>query len=555
MISSRALRRCVLPVGAVGVAWATDEFYGYRVAQRTLRALGTGGILLWAYKVQWTPETSEAVHARVSRQLVDCLKKNEGLYVKFGQGMATMDVVLPEEYKKELMTLHDQAATFSFSEVRRVVEAELGQKLEDVFSEFEPYPIASASIAQVHRATLRNTAGRPGSKAEQPDAVTVAVKVQKPNIPTQNGCDLAVYKLLLHVLEYAFDLPLSWTYDYTCQQLEAELDFRIEAQNAQRAAVELDACPHLRGKVVVPRVHTAISGRRVMVMEWVDSIGPVSDGAALKKAGLNEKEIMQTATEVFGYQIFSTGHVHCDPHPGNLLVRVLPGGNAPKWQLVLLDHGLYCNLSSHLRQEYADFWVAATLGDGSAAAQICRKWGLADQDATELLASLTQFRRVRFGAERLGSVAGLFGRKGPRAQRAPEKHRKLTPEELAAAQVRLKARAKKVLADTKSFPQELFFVGRNLNIIRSANFALGSAVNRIAILAECAAAGSVNGGSLATMDRLTRRIALAKFHMRVQSLLFADYVMRTLKAASDLWIRSCEYLDKVRCIAVAADAE
>ncbi|OLQ07116.1 ABC1 family protein C10F6.14c [Symbiodinium microadriaticum] len=514
--------------GLLGAAWATDEFCLHQVGQRTARTVQTGVYLLWQYKVCWTPETSNDIHAKVAKRLVECLRRNEGLYVKFGQAMSTMDVILPEEYKSELKTLHDQAATFEFKEVRRVVESQLGQSLSEVFSEFEETPIASASIAQVHRAQLRPefAEGHEGN-----DSLAVAVKIQKPNIPAQNRCDLAVYKLVLTVLEYAFDLPMVWTYGYTRQQLEAELDFRIEARHARQAAEELDACSQFRGKVIVPAVQGKVSGEHVLVMEWVDSLGPASDSNALKKAGLRPVDVMRTATEVFGYQIFSTGHVHCDPHPGNLLVRLAPAESSEKWQLVLLDHGLYCELNPALRRDYADFWVAAALGDTASTVRICSQWGIADQDAAELFASLTQFRRVRLGAQRLDAMASLFGSRGnKKADVMPHAPKKLTAKAMAEAQQKLKARAKKVLGDTAAFPRELLFVGRSLNMIRSANFALGTAVNRVAILAECAAAGAaLQGGSLAS-----RRMAVWNFHFRVQSLLFLSKLFQLWQSLSSL---------------------
>lgn len=525
--SSRLQRTALAGAGAAGLAWWADESYGHRVGQRTLRALGTGALLLWEYKVRWTPETSSEVHARVARSVVACLMGNEGLYVKFGQVLMSMDMVLPKEYKTELRVLHDRAATFSFADVKKVVEADLGRPLNEVFQDFEEEPIASASVAQVHRARLR-ASGTVAAGAGT-DGVEVAVKVQKPNIPVQNGWDLAVYRLVLEVLERAFELPLAWTYEYTRRQLEAELDFRVEAANAERCARELEASPRLRGRVAVPGVFREASGQRVLVMEWVDCIAPVNDGAKLKQAGVDPAEAMRVAVEVFGYQIFSTGHVHCDPHPGNLLVRRAAEG-PQGWQLVLLDHGLYCELPEKLRRDYADFWVATTLGDSSAAIRLCSSWGVADAEASELLASLTQFRRVRFGAGRLGAVAGLFGRSRLQAQaHAPSQpRRKMTPEEHAAAQAAFKARAKKVLGDTRSFPQELLFVGRNMNIVRSANFTLGTVVNRVAVLARCAAEGAAvtgsaaGGGSFTTREWVSRSAALCKFHFVIQSLLLVD---------------------------------
>eukprot|EP00439_Symbiodinium_sp_Y106_P044382 s2950_g5.t1 len=292
-----------------------------------------------------------------------------------------------------------------------------------------------------------------------------------------------------------------------------------------------DACSQFRGKVIVPAVQGKVSGEHVLVMEWVDSLGPASDSNSLKKAGLRPVDVMRTATEVFGYQIFSTGHVHCDPHPGNLLVRLAPAESSEKWQLVLLDHGLYCELSPALRRDYADFWVAAALGDTASTVRICSQWGIADQDAAELFASLTQFRRVRLGAQRLDAMASLFGSRGnKKADVMPHAPKKLTAKAMAEAQQKLKARAKKVLGDTAAFPRELLFVGRSLNMIRSANFALGTAVNRVAILAECAAAGAaLQGGSLAS-----RRLAVWNFHFRVQSLLFLSKLFQLWQSLSSL---------------------
>jgi len=201
---------------------------------------------------------------------------------------------------------------------------------------------------------------------------------------------------------------------------------------------------------VIPRVFREFSGSRTMVMEWVDCISAANDRLALQKAGLDPKEVMQLATEVFGYQIFSTGHVHCDPHPGNLLVRKAPTDSSLKWQLVLLDHGLYCDLPDRLRRDYADFWVATALGDTDSAIRICKSWGIADQEATEFFASMTQFRRVRLGSGSVGTAAGLFRGQSSQSnpptvaeQRIPR--RKLTPAEATEMQQRLKSLLAKFL--------------------------------------------------------------------------------------------------------------
>lgn len=548
----RGFARRVVPTvgGSLGVLWIWDNSYGHQVCQRTARALGVGAWLVWQYKVNWTPETAAEVHAIVAQRLVACLRENEGLYVKFGQALASMDIILPEEYRQELRCLHDRAATFSYPEVRRVVEADLGRPLEEVFSHFEVEPIASASIAQVHRARLRRSSLTEEEQAAcAVDEVDVAVKVQKPNIPVQNGCDLAVYRLVLEAMERFFELPLAWTYSYTCNQLEAELDFRIEAANSERCAAELAECPALCDRVTVPGVFKSVSGQRSMTMEWIDCLAPVSDHAALVKAGLSPSEVMKTAIQLFGYQIFSTGNVHCDPHPGNLLLRwhTSLSSQGPNWQLVLLDHGLYCQLPDQLRRQYADFWVSTALGDHEATVRICKEWGVADAEASELLASLTQFRRVRLDVGKINAITGLFGEQpkdtAARQRASLSRHSKLSKKEVAEAQARLKTRAKKVLADTRAFPQELLFVGRNLNMIRSANFSLGRAVNRIAILAECAAAGSaVHCGELSSKSWRAKQFSVLKFHVTVRLVLALDGFFRAWRGACSCFERGMALL-------------
>merc|ERR1712190_26988 len=134
---------------------------------------------------------------------------------------------------------------------------------------------------------------------------------------------------------------------------------------------------------------------------------------------------------------------------------------------------------------------------------------------------------------RLGAVAALFQNRSSKPPTPSSSHRfsKMTSSERAEAEAKLKARAKKVLADTKAFPQELFFVGRSLNIIRSANFSLGSVVNRVAILAECAASGSALRGEgfihneSRVLNVLSQQVAIFKFRARVQSFVVADRIL------------------------------
>ena len=433
--------------GLAGVAglYAFDRYYCYSVTERSLRAIAAGVKLTWQYKVIWTPDNASEVHAKVARMLVDTCKRNEGLYVKFGQALASMAFALPREYLEPLSELHDKAKTFSLDEVKKIIRAELGD-LE--LTDFEDTPIASASLAQVHRAKLNGQA--------------VAVKIQKPNVAVQAAWDLRLYAILLRCLEFSFDMPVTWTFDFTKSQLLGELDFRSEAYHSDRAAEEFDNSK-LKGRVYVPKIFA--SSERVLISEWIDSAIKITEKNQINAAGLNATEVVRDAVSAFAFQIFHLGHVHCDPHPGNLLVRRKPGGAPGEHQVVLIDHGLYVELPTELRMQYAKFWVAMTPPqDKQTLKDICSGWGIRD---FELYATVTSFRQGGRSAEDFIS------------KEANDKSK-------AELQAIMKERVKRALNDTALFPQPLLFVGRCQNYIRATNWAHGNPVDRFAVMMQYA---------------------------------------------------------------------
>lgn len=147
---------------------------------------------------------------------------NDGLYIKFGQGMAASDHVLPPPFFKYLSKLQDKAHSVSYKKIKEVFEDDVGLTLRECFRDFEKEPVAAASIAQVHRATLY-------------DGTKVAVKIQKPNIKKQFKSDMFMHLLVLHVLQRAFDLPLVHFAEPIERNLEKEVDFKIEAENSRIA--------------------------------------------------------------------------------------------------------------------------------------------------------------------------------------------------------------------------------------------------------------------------------------------------------------------------------
>ena len=253
---------------------------------------------------------------RSARALRDTALSLEGLLIKTAQFIATRADLLPDEWVSTLSGLHDRVPPRPFAMIKHRVESELGRPLEEIFREFDAAPIASASLAQVHRARLH-------------DGRVCAVKVQYPGIDGIVRADLTNFGFVLKVLAY-----LEPNFDFSIIAREAlkympmELDFLHEADNCDAIRRNFADDPD----VIVPEVYHEYTTRRVLTMEFVDGI-KITNVAELEDAGIDKHVVAQKLTEIFCAQILRDGFFHADPHPGNILVQ--PG---PK--LVLLDFGL-----------------------------------------------------------------------------------------------------------------------------------------------------------------------------------------------------------------------
>lgn len=437
--------------GATGL-YLADKFLFANSIERNARTIFTGLNVIYDYKVRFNHENANEIHEKVATDIFNVCTQNGGLYIKFGQGIASMNHVLPPQYKEIFKTLHDRAPAVSFEDVVQVFKEDFGVHPDDLFDDFSREAVASASIAQVHTATIK----RSGEK--------VAVKVQKPYIAKQMNWDLATYKLTVKVLEILFDLPMYWGVEFTEQNLRMEVDFKEEARNSELATKALKEAPvSLSSKVYVPIVNWDLTTKRVMTAEWCGGV-QVTDMDAVRKMGFSMKQVMTTAIELFAHQIFCGGHVHCDPHPGNLLIR--PKGTS--YELILLDHGLYIHEPDVFRQSYCDFWVAMFMKDKDKMEQICNSWGI--QHAN----TFASFQLMKPYFVDSNKPIG----------------RDMTMEEVVEMQLRTKERIRSLLFDSALIPRELLFVGRNMNLMRSNNKDTGSSVNRVHVLAKYAARGA-----------------------------------------------------------------
>ncbi|KAI9021980.1 ABC1 family-domain-containing protein [Hyaloraphidium curvatum] len=448
----RFLRRTGKLAALTGVLYVADDKLNYSSATRSIRTLWTGLLITLDYKLNWTKDAGPhllEIHARAGQRILDTCKANGGLYIKLGQGIASQNHVLPPQINERFRELYDEAPAEPFSVVRKLIREEFGREPEELFASFEPEAIASASIAQVHRATLK-------------DGTPVAVKVQKPAVRWQMGWDLLCYRIICAAFEFAFDLPIYWSVDFTADHLKRETDFTIEGRSSERALAELRKEPSLRNDVYVPTVHWDLTTKRIMTAEWIDGVSLAKVKEVSKQ--FDKHWVVQKVIEVFSHQIFHSGFVHADPHPGNLMVLRQNG----RPQLVLLDHGLYVQETPSFVRSYAEFWRALLLADIPTLEAICHSWGIRD---VKMMSSATLQRP--YDPEK-ALKAGKSALEKP------------TFAEIYELQMEAKDRAKEMLGDTSKVPLEIIFVARNMNLIRSVNKSYGSPVDRVGEMARWA---------------------------------------------------------------------
>jgi ubiquinone biosynthesis protein len=227
-------------------------------------------------------------------------------FVKFGQLLSTRPDIVPPDIVVELRALQDDVRPFPFEQAERVIEEDLGNSLERLFVDFEPTPVAAASIGQVHRATLPN--GR-----------RVAVKVQRPGAPRQIEADVALlYQAarLVHERVRALDfVDARSVVDEFSRSIRKELDYRLEARNAQAFHRQFAGHPHVR----IPNVYWQYTRARVLTLEWIDGI-QLADIDLVSMTLEERRELAYRITETWMAMIFRHGFFHGDPHPANILL-------------------------------------------------------------------------------------------------------------------------------------------------------------------------------------------------------------------------------------------
>jgi ubiquinone biosynthesis protein len=251
-------------------------------------------------------EVLEGTASERGKHLRELLDELGPTFVKFGQLLSMRPDVLPPDIIVELRGLQDDVRPFAYEHVERVIQEELGQPIERLFVEFDPTPLAAASIGQVHRAVL-------------PNGHTVAVKVQRPGAPEQIEADLGLLYQAARIVKErvrALDfVDVREVVDEFARAIRQELDYRLEGRNAEQLHRNFAGHPHVR----VPRVYWSYTRSRVLTLEFIEG----TQLADIEHAGFTldeRKRLAEVIAEAWMTMIFRDGFFHGDPHPANILV-------------------------------------------------------------------------------------------------------------------------------------------------------------------------------------------------------------------------------------------
>lgn len=355
MVGVESAARCARIV-STGAAIVLDYKLTFAKQQRLAREDGdvNAGNIESEYSHQFLEET----HRRSAERLLAMCRANGGVYIKLGQHVSALTYLVPKQYCEVLSQLQDACPVTPLSEVRAMIERETGQPFDRLFSEFDPEPVGSASLAQVHRARLA-------------DGTPVAVKVQHPLVGQFSVLDIEMTDWVVHAVKRVFPkFEFVWLADEMRLNLPRELDFESESANASRLMSLFIDDPVLE----VPR--TRLVTHRVHVMDFVDG-RRVDDHEYFSRHNIRPRRVAQQLSRIFGHMIFVHGFVHVDPHPGNMLIRHDPRSKYG-FKICLLDHGLYRGYDDGFRLDYAHLWIAMLSGDEEKIKYYSRKLGGGD---------------------------------------------------------------------------------------------------------------------------------------------------------------------------------
>jgi len=280
-------------------------------------------------------------------------------FIKLGQILSMKPDIIPVSYIEEFKKLQDKATPFPFETAVEIIEKELDNSLDSIFSSFSEETIAAASIAQIYRAKTR-------------DGKEVAVKVQRPSIKNIINADVDILYDIARLLESSIPEsrqfnPISIVDEFS-EAIKKEMDFVNEARNCMRFKQNFKG----DNDVYFPAIFWDYTTSKVLTMEFIDGI-KVSDTETLKKIKIDKKEIAIKCASAFLKQVFQHGFFHADPHPGNIFI-------IKKHVIVFLDYGMVGRLHDDTKDKLADMAAAVYSNDIDMIVKVGLNLGVIDED-------------------------------------------------------------------------------------------------------------------------------------------------------------------------------
>jgi predicted unusual protein kinase regulating ubiquinone biosynthesis (AarF/ABC1/UbiB family) len=305
---------------------------------------------LWRYNKAWSYPGGITEAKQAARRKAQAIWIRNTLldlgptFIKVGQLFSTRADIFPIEYVEELAKLQDKVPAFSYDQVEAIIQRELGKKIPELFQNFDPIPLAAASLGQVHKAVLYT-------------GEAVVAKVQRPGLKKLFEIDLQILKGIARYFQNhpKWGRGRDWIgiYEECCRILWEEIDYLNEGRNADTFR------RNFRGYdwVKVPRVYWRYTSPQVLTLEYVPGI-KISQYEAIEAAGLDRKIIARQGAQAYLVQLLNNGFFHADPHPGNIAV-------SPTGDLIFYDFGMMGRIKSNVREGLMQtlFGIAQKDGD------------------------------------------------------------------------------------------------------------------------------------------------------------------------------------------------
>ncbi|HSP11135.1 MAG TPA: AarF/UbiB family protein, partial [Salegentibacter sp.] len=313
-------------------------------------------------------EERQTDYDQTPEELVEDLKNMGPTYIKMGQLLSTRPDLLPDNYLKALATLQDDVPPIPYKDVHRIVEEEIGTRISKAFETFNEEPLASASIGQVHKATLRS------GKA-------VAVKIQRPGIRKKFLEDLDTLEELAGMAVKHSQVARRYAFDNVLAELRRillqELDYTREATNLITLGKNLKPYKNL----VVPQPILDYSTSKVLTMDFIEG-KKVTSLSPLKQLEFDYSPIVDELVEAYLQQVINDGFVHADPHPGNIQFT-------SDDKIALIDLGMVAKFTSGLQEHLLQLLLAISKSDGEDTAHVLLNMSEYDEEK----AKLTKFNK------------------------------------------------------------------------------------------------------------------------------------------------------------------